>query len=244
MSGHRVDIDIMKMLGDYSLAIQQMVAIARAVDIDAKVLILDEPTSSLDDKEVENLFALMRRLKENGVAIIFVTHYLDQVYAIADRITVMRNGAFVSEYKTSELPRIKLVAAMLGKDFDDLAAIKPEGKSEICEKVVVKTEGLSHIGKIKPFDFTIHEGEVVGITGLLGGSGRSEMVRCIYGADRSQTGKLAFKGRELRIKAPINAIKVGMGYLPDDRKADGCISCLSVRENIILALQAIFNIGL
>lgn len=237
MGEHHFDIDVTKMLGDYSLAIQQLIAIARAVDFEAKVLILDEPTSSLDEKEVESLFVLMRQLKEKGVAILFVTHFLEQVYEVADRITVLRNGAFVGEYEIAELPRVKLVAAMLGKDLDDLATIKPEGESSVSEKVVVKAEGLSHIGKIKPFDFTIHEGQVVGIAGLLG-SGRSEMVRCIYGADRSQTGKLAFKGKELKIKAPIDAIKAGMGYLPDDRKADGLIGELSVRENIILALQA------
>lgn len=237
MSEHRFEIDVTKPLADYSLAVQQLIAIARAVDIEAKVLILDEPTSSLDEKEVENLFTMMRQLKEKGVAILFVTHFLEQVYEIADRITVLRNGAFVGEYATAELPRIKLVAAMLGKDLDDLAAIKPEGESKISEKVVVKAEGLSHSGKIKPFDFTIHEGEVVGVTGLLG-SGRSEMVRCIYGADRSQTGKLTFKGKRMKFRAPIDAIKAGMGYLPDDRKADGLIGGLSVRENIILALQA------
>jgi monosaccharide-transporting ATPase len=237
MESHRFDIDVTKMLGEYSLAIQQMIAIARAVDIEAKVLILDEPTSSLDEKEVENLFALMRQLKEKGVAILFVTHFLEQVYAVADRITVLRNGAFVGEYETAELPRIKLVAAMLGKDLDDLSTIKSESESKTQEKVLLKAEGLSHSGKIKPFDLTIHEGEVVGVAGLLG-SGRSEMVRCIYGADHSQTGTLTFKGRQLKVKAPIDAIKAGMGYLPDDRKADGLISELSVRENIILALQA------
>lgn len=237
MSEHQFDLDVTKTLGDYSLAVQQLIAIARAVDIEAKVLILDEPTSSLDEKEVENLFALMRQLKEKGAAILFVTHFLEQVYEVADRITVLRNGGFVGEYETAEFPRIKLVAAMLGKDLDDLASIKPEGESEISEKVLLKAEGLSHTGKIKTFDFTINEGEVVGVTGLLG-SGRSEMVRCIYGADRSQTGKLAFKGKRLKIKEPIDAIKAGMGYLPDDRKADGLISDLSVRENIVLALQA------
>ncbi len=237
MSKHRFDIDVTKTLGDYSLAVQQLIAIARAVDIEAKVLILDEPTSSLDEKEVENLFALMRQLKKNGAAILFVTHFLEQVYEVADRITVLRNGAFVGEYETAELPRVKLVAAMLGKDLDDLATIKSEGESNVSEKVVVKAEGLSHIGKIKPFDFTIHEGEVVGIAGLLG-SGRSEMVRCIYGADRSHTGKLEFQGKSLKTRAPIDAINAGMGYLPDDRKADGLVDELSVRENIILALQA------
>ena len=237
MDGLGIKIDVTMNLENYSLAIQQMIAIARAVDMDCKVLILDEPTSSLDDHEVEKLFDVMRDLKKKGVGIIFVTHFLEQVYAVCDRITVMRNGGFVGDYTISELPRVKLVAAMLGKDFDDLAAIKPEGAAEISPEVMLKAEGLSHKGTIKPFDFEIHKGEVVGVTGLLG-SGRSEMVRCIYGADRAQTGKEFMKGKEIKIKSPIDAIKKGMAYLPDDRKADGCIGDLSVRDNIILALQA------
>lgn len=237
MDGLDIPIDVTKTLENYSLAIQQMVAIARAVDMDCKVLILDEPTSSLDDKEVEKLFKLMLQLKEKGVGILFVTHFLEQVYAVCDRITVMRNGTFVGDYTVAELPRVKLVAAMLGKDFDDLAAIKSEGAGAVSDEVVVDAKGLSHKGTIKPFDFVIHKGEVVGVTGLLG-SGRSEMVRCIYGADKAQTGTLQFEGKELKVNAPIDAIRAGMAYLPDDRKADGCIQDLSVRENIVLALQA------
>ncbi len=232
-----ISIDVTRTLENYSLAIQQMIAIARAVDMDCKVLILDEPTSSLDDHEVEKLFDVMRDLKKKGVGIIFVTHFLEQVYAVCDRITVMRNGGFVGDYSISELPRVKLVAAMLGKDFDDLAAIKPEGNVEISKEVMLSAKGLSHKGTIKPFDFEIHKGEVVGVTGLLG-SGRSEMVRCIYGADRAQTGTESMKGEDIKIKSPIDSIKKGMAYLPDDRKADGCIGELSVRDNIILALQA------
>ena len=224
-------------LGNCSLAVQQMVAIARAVDMQCKVLILDEPTSSLDDKEVNMLFTLMRDLKSRGVGIIFVTHFLEQVYAVCDTITVLRNGEFAGEYTVEEMPRVKLVAAMLGKDFDDLASIKKEGTGTVSDEVIVEASGLSHKGTIKPFDFKINKGEVVGVTGLLG-SGRSEMVRCIYGADRAQTGTLKVKGNQLNIKEPLDAIKNGMGYLPDDRKADGCIGDLSVRENIILALQA------
>ena len=233
-----INIDVTIALENYSLAIQQMIAIARAVDMDCKVLILDEPTSSLDDNEVEKLFKVMNDLKAKGVGIIFVTHFLEQVYAVCDTITVLRNGEFAGEYSVEEMPRVKLVAAMLGKDFDDLVSIKREGaeKAEYNE-VVIDAKGLSHKGTIKPFDFKIHKGEVVGVTGLLG-SGRSEMVRCIYGADRNQTGTLTMNGKELNIKEPIDAIKAGMGYLPDDRKADGCIGDLSVRENIILALQA------
>ena len=237
MDDLEIPIDVTKTLENYSLAIQQMIAIARAVDMDCRVLILDEPTSSLDDNEVEKLFKLMTDLKKKGVGILFVTHFLEQVYAVCDRITVMRNGTFVGDYSVQELPRVKLVAAMLGKDFDDLAAIKAEGHSSFSDEVVVEAEELSHKGTIKPFNFKIHKGEVVGVTGLLG-SGRSEMVRCIYGADRPTGGKLSMHGKELKAKAPIDSIRAGMGYLPDDRKADGCIGELSVRENIILALQA------
>lgn len=233
-----LDIDVTKNLENYSLALQQMVAIARAVDMDSKVLILDEPTSSLDDREVEKLFTMMRRLKAQGVGIIFVTHFLEQVYEVCDGITVLRNGQLVGEYEIEDLPRVKLVAAMMGKDFDDLASIKKEGGgSKRNEPLVIEAKGISHAGTIKPFDLEIHKGEVIGLTGLLG-SGRSELARAIYGADRAQTGTLKVKGREVKIKAPIEAMHLGMGLLPDDRKAEGIIGDLSVRENIILAIQA------
>lgn len=238
MDSLQISVDVTQTLEYYSIAIQQMVAIARAVDMECRVLILDEPTSSLDDREVEKLFSLMRGLREKGVGILFVTHFLEQVYAVCDRITVMRNGKFVGDYAVAELPRVKLVSAMLGKDFDDLAAIKNEGTAASANsEIMLEAEGLSHKGTIQPFDFKIHKGEVVGLTGLLG-SGRSEMVRCIYGVDKAQTGTLKMKGKTLKINDPIDSIKAGMGFLPDDRKADGCIASLSVRENIILALQA------
>ena len=233
-----LNIDVTANLENYSLALQQMIAIARAIDMDCKVLILDEPTSSLDDREVEKLFQVMLNLKKKGVGIIFVTHFLEQVYAVCDGITVLRNGQLVGEYTVEELPRVQLVAAMMGKDFDDLASIKPEG-GEIGKDapLVIDAKGLSHAGTIKPFDLEIREGEVVGLTGLLG-SGRSELARAIYGADRSQTGTLKVKGKEAHIKEPIDAMNLGMGLLPDDRKAEGIIGDLSVRENIILAMQA------
>ena len=238
MKDLQLEVDVTRNLEDYSLAMQQMVAIARAVDMDSKVLILDEPTSSLDDREVEKLFAMMRKLRNEGVGIIFVTHFLEQVYAVCDGITVLRNGTLVGEYEIAELPRVNLVAAMMGKDFDDLASIKKEGGSGAgSSEVYIDAKGLSHAGKIKPFDLEIHKGEVVGLTGLLG-SGRSELARIIYGADRAQTGTLKVDGKEVKIKAPIDAMKLGMGLLPDDRKAEGIIGDLSVRENIILALQA------
>ena len=226
------------MLDECSIAIQQMIAIARAVDMKCKVLILDEPTSSLDDEEVSKLFVLMRHLKNEGVGIVFVTHFLEQVYEICDRITVLRNGEYVGEYDTQSLPRVMLVAKMMGKDFDDLADIKGEHKSSGKEKIpVIEAEGLGHAGTIKPFDLTINKGEVVGLTGLLG-SGRSELVRAIYGADKADSGKLKVNGREVKINTPLDAMKLGMAYLPEDRKRDGIIPDLSVRENIIIALQA------
>ncbi|MCD8353517.1 MAG: sugar ABC transporter ATP-binding protein [Clostridiales bacterium] len=237
------DIDVTQNLENYSLALQQMIAIARAVDMDCKVLILDEPTSSLDDNEVEKLFGLMRRLRDEGVSIVFVTHFLEQVYAVCDRITVLRNGQLVGEYPIAELPRVKLVAAMMGKDFDDLADIKPEGGTDLSNaEMMIDAKGLSHKGTIKPFDLEIRKGEVVGLTGLLG-SGRSELARAIYGADKAQTGTLKVKGEEVKINAPIDAMNLGMGLLPDDRKAEGIIADLSVRENIILALQAKRGMG-
>ena len=226
-----------QMLDECSVAIQQMIAIARAVDMKCKVLILDEPTSSLDDDEVAKLFKLMNRLKNEGVGIIFVTHFLEQVYEVCDRITVLRNGELVGEYEVKDLPRVMLVAKMMGKDFDDLADIKGD-HAELKEFIpVIEAEGLSHKGTIKPFDMTINKGEVVGFTGLLG-SGRSELVRAIYGADKADSGKLKVNGKEVKIHAPIDAMKLGMAYLPEDRKKDGIIADLSVRENIIIALQA------
>ena len=198
---------------------------------------MDEPTSSLDDDEVEKLFVLMRRLKGEGVGIIFVTHFLEQVYAVCDRITVLRNGELVGEYEVKDLPRVMLVAKMMGKDFDDLADIK-SAHGELKEFVpVIEAEGIGRKGSIKPFDFTVNKGEVVGLTGLLG-SGRSELVRAIYGADKPDSGKLKVKGQEVKINTPLDAMKLGMAYLPEDRKKDGIIADLSVRENIIIALQA------
>lgn len=228
-----------QMLDECSIAIQQMIAIARAVDMKCKVLILDEPTSSLDDDEVEKLFQLMNKLKKEGVGIVFVTHFLEQVYAVCDRITVLRNGGFVGEYETKDLPRVMLVAKMMGKDFDDLADIKSShGVRDFSKaETIIDAEGLEHKGSIKPFDLVIRKGEVIGLTGLLG-SGRSELVRAIYGADRADSGTLRVKGKEVKINKPLDAMKLGMAYLPEDRKKEGIIADLSVRENIILALQA------
>ena len=234
-----IHADVTQTIDHYSIAIQQMVAIARAVDMSAKVLILDEPTSSLDDGEVEKLFTLMRRLKAEGVGIIFVTHFLEQVYAVCDKITVLRNGQLVGQFTTAELPRVQLVAKMMGKDFDDLAAIKNSMSEEKHgdDDVVIKAVGLGKKGYIKPFDLVIHKGEVVGFTGLLG-SGRSETVRVLYGAEKPDEGELKVNGKTLTARHPLMSMNAGMAYLPEDRKNEGIIADLSVRENLIMALQA------
>ena len=226
-------------LGTCSLAVQQMVAIARAVDMECKVLILDEPTSSLDEREVALLFELMRDLKSRGVGIIFITHFLDQVYEICDRITVLRNGELVGEYEIKDMPQVDLVSAMLGKAIDDISRLREErGKYSGKVEIVYEAEGLSSIEGVKPFDFAINKGEVNGFTGLLG-SGRSESVRAIFAADRVTSGKVKVNGNEVKISKPKDAMECGIGYLPEDRKGDGIIQDLSVRDNLILAQQVL-----
>lgn len=239
LSNLNIHIDVSKPLSNYSVAIQQMVAIARAVDISSKVLILDEPTSSLDEQEVEKLFTVMRKLKETGIGIIFVTHFLEQVYEISDRITVLRNGCLVGEYETDKLPGVELVELMIGKEIDDLAKLsKEENDDNNCKKeIIVEAKELGHQGTINPFNLKIHKGEVIGLSGLLG-SGRSELARAVYGADKPDQGELYFKGKKLQVNTPLDAMKAGMAYLPENRKEEGIIEDLSVRENIIIALQA------
>ena len=222
-----------------SLAIQQMIAIARAVDMDCKILILDEPTSSLDEDEVKKLFDLMRQLKARGVGIIFITHFLEQVYEISDRITVLRNGRLIGEYETSSLPQIELIAKMMGKNLDDVTKIKKHEPPESGSNVpVYEAKEISSDAGVRPFNFTIQKGEVNGFAGLLG-SGRSESVRAIFAADKVTGGEIRMKGKKTKIKAPIQAMKQGIGYLPEDRKGDGIVAELSVRDNIILAYQVL-----
>ena len=226
-------------LGTCSLAVQQMVAIARAVDMDCKVLILDEPTSSLDEREVELLFTLMRDLKAKGVGIIFITHFLDQVYAVCDKITVLRNGELIGEYAIADMPQVELISAMLGKALDDISKLKSEkGRYNPAAETVYEARDLSSAEGVKPFDFTVRKGEVNGFTGLLG-SGRSESVRAVFAADRVTGGKVKINGKDVKITKPLDAMKNGIGYLPEDHKGDGIIQDLSVRDNLILAQQVL-----
>ncbi|MER2151526.1 MAG: sugar ABC transporter ATP-binding protein [Candidatus Limivicinus sp.] len=224
-------------LGSCSLAVQQMVAIARAVDTDCKVLILDEPTSSLDDKEVAMLFRLMRDLRDRGVGIIFVTHFLEQVYEVSDTITVLRNGELVGEYAIKDLPQVQLVEKMIGKDLADLEHMEKHATADTASEPLYEADNLSS-SESRPFDFHIAKGEVNGFTGLLG-SGRSESVRAIFGADPVTGGSVKMNGKSVKVTKPLDAMKNGIGYLPEDRKRDGIVAELSVRDNIILALQVV-----
>ena len=237
-----LDLDVTQPLASYSIAIQQMVAIARALDISAHVLILDEPTSSLDAGEVERLFALMRKLRDEGLGIVFVTHFLDQVYAVSDRITVLRNGRLVGEYETARLPRLELIGRMIGRDAStiendssDRGAI--QASESAFPKPFLQATGLARRSSLEPFDLALGPGEVVGLAGLLG-SGRTEMVRMLFGVDPAEQGTLTIDDRPVVLRGPRQAIGFGFGFCPEDRKAQGIIPDLSVRENIVLALQA------
>jgi simple sugar transport system ATP-binding protein len=236
-----LDLDVSAPLGSYSLAVQQMVAIARAIDVRARVLILDEPTSSLDVGEVAQLFRIMRQLRDEGIATLFVTHFLDQVYEIADRITVLRNGTLVGEYRTEELPQVTLVEKMIGKELDVLERLDEQPKRPVAEQSartpLVEASGLGRKGAVAPFSLRIHAGEVVGLAGLLG-SGRTEVARLLFGADRADNGQVAVDGSPAALRTPVQAIGRGIGFCSENRRAEGIVPELSVRENIILAMQA------
>jgi monosaccharide-transporting ATPase len=236
-------IDVTQALGNYSLAIQQMVAIARSLEIaHAKILILDEPTSSLDANETNLLFDVMRKLKAEGISIIFITHFLDQVYRIADRITVLRNGKLVGTYDAAALPRIELVAKMLGRSVTDLDAMaRVKAKSEQRQaQPVMEAKGLGRKGSLEPVDVALYGGEVLGVAGLLG-SGRTEMANLLFGVDAPDSGTLTVNNQPVKNFAPLESLKRGVALCPEDRKAEGIVGDLTIRENIILALQARFG---
>lgn len=237
-----LDIDVSATVGSYPLAVQQLVAIIRAVG-DAgtgpgtRVLILDEPTSSLDRGEVDQLFALMRRLKAQGVAIVFISHFLDQIYEICDRMTVLRNGVLVGEHLVADLGRVDLVKLMIGKDLDELEELGEHHTRHAAGDLLLHAEGLGRAGGIAPFDLDVQAGEVVGLAGLLG-SGRTELARLLFGADRSDTGRVDVDGRRVTLRAPNDAIGRGVAFLSENRRTEGLVPDLTVRENILLALQA------
>jgi simple sugar transport system ATP-binding protein len=233
-------IDPRRVLASCPLAVRQMVAIARALDVDARILVLDEPTSSLDPREVKDLFSLLRRLRSEGKSILFVTHFLDQVYEVADRVTVLRDGRLAGVFGIGDLPRVKLIACMLGKDLASAAALGRSREAEYPEGrggCLLEVERLGRRGSIAPVDLELAEGEALGLAGLLG-SGRTELCRLLFGIDRPDGGRIRIQGEEVRPGSPRDAIRKGMAMIPEDRKDAGILPDLSVRENILLAVQA------
>ncbi|UOQ50552.1 sugar ABC transporter ATP-binding protein [Gracilibacillus caseinilyticus] len=239
----QLEIDVTKQLSSYSVAIQQMVAIARALNVSAKILILDEPTSSLDRDEVNQLFTVIRQLKNEGMAIIFVSHFLDQIYEVTDRLTVLRNGEWIGEYKTKEIERMDLVSKMIGKDLEEMESVSSarheiEAKADTTALLQADQVGLA--GNIEPFDLEIGKGEIVGLAGLLG-SGRTELARVLFGADKADQGKIKINGKSVNFSAPRHAILNNIGFCSENRKAEGIIPELTVRENMILAIQSVYG---
>ena len=309
-----IDCDVEAELGSLSVALQQMVAIARALDLKARLLVLDEPTASLDEKEVAELFQVMRRLQGGGLGIVFITHFLEQVYAVSDRITVLRNGQRVGEYATTELPRLQLVSKMLGREVTDTAGrslrqgdavhktggeciqwrrgahtprvdptespvsatrasrpqdagthdvvggrpqresprpaseqgidgslrgedIPPPPGQAAAGSAMLEVRGLHRRGAVHPVDFTLRRGEVTGLAGLLG-SGRTETARLLFGIDPADGGEVRINAQPVRIGSPYDAVRLGLAFCSEDRKTEGIFPNLSVRENLIFALQA------
>lgn len=233
-----IDIDVTKTLDHYSVAIQQMIAIARAVDVDAKILILDEPTSSLDEEETKRLFNIIRKLQAKGLGIIFISHFLEQIYELCDRITILRNGELVGAYDIDKLPKVELIAKMVGKDLDSVKEFDKMGaKSVPSKEVFLEAKNIGCVGKLNEMDLTIHKGEVIGLGGLLG-SGRTETAELLFGVNPITKGEIDINGQKVNLKNPITAMKHKIAFCPEDRKVQGIIGSLSVRENIILALQA------
>ena len=233
-----LDIDVTQLLSSCSVAVQQMIAIARALNVEARVLILDEPTSSLDDDEVQKLFAAMRRLRGEGMAIVFVTHFLNQMYAVSDRVTVLRNGHWVGEWACTELGPQALISAMLGREF----AVHDQGATPLPTSAadapaLLEAQGLGQSGRLHPVDLRLRAGEVVGLAGLLG-AGRTELARLMFGLETADRGRLRVDGEDVKFSSPGDAIRCGLGLCPEDRKTEGIVAELTLRENIALALQA------
>lgn len=231
-----------QILSTCSIAVQQMVAIVRALDESgARILVLDEPTSSLDPEEVQQLFRVIRQLRSEGLAILFITHFLDQMYDIADRITVLRNGCFEGEYAKADLPKMDLVAKMLGKELSEFSAaddtkVLVAARSGDADAATLSVRGLGLKGSVAPFDLDIHPGDVLGLAGLLG-SGRTELARLLFGIDAADQGEIRVKGKRTKIQSPQQAMAAGLAFCSEDRKEEGILADLSVRENIVLALQ-------
>jgi simple sugar transport system ATP-binding protein len=230
-------IDPERPLGSYSVAIQQLVAIARALEDDARVLVLDEPTASLDANETQRLFGILRDLKKRGLAIVFISHFIDQVYQIADRITVLRNGIRVGVGSITEIPPLQLVSLMLGHELQEVEQAAADLQAAPTGEPILTATGVGRRRVMEPFDLELRPGEVVGLAGLLG-SGRTETAKLVFGALRPDSGEIRIAGRVVLAPSPGRSLRLGVTFCPEDRKSEGIFAELSVRENIGLALQA------
>ncbi len=237
LSRYGINADPEETLARYPVAVRQIIAIARAVDLSGKVLFLDEPTASLDAREVQALFAVLRQLRDQGLGIVIITHFLDQVYQIADRVTVLRNGRMVGSRRLADLPRRDLVALMLGRDLAEATGQRDPGATAPGGPAAFRFQAYGKRGSIAPFDLAIRPGEVVGIAGLLG-SGRTETARLMFGIDRPDSGQAFVDDRPVSLNSPEDAITLGFGMCPEERKSDGIVGDMSLRQNIALALQA------
>ncbi|WP_226781437.1 sugar ABC transporter ATP-binding protein [Oceaniglobus trochenteri] len=232
-----VKVDVTRQLGSYSTAIQQLVAIARAVSLEAKLVIMDEATSSLDDQEIETLFSVVRNLRESGVAVLYISHFLDELYRICDRVTIMRDGRTVATHDVAQTTKLGLVSEMLGRDAREIQAVgltALSGGHGQPGEVLLEAQDMRSRTGLRGASVTVRRREIVGLGGLLG-SGRTEAARAIFGLDPLTGGRVVHHGG-VRIDNPAQAIALGMGFLTEDRKADGIIPHMSVRENISLAL--------
>ena len=226
----KIDIDPRTRMKDLTVSKQQMVEIAKAISYDAKIIIMDEPTSAIPEREVAHLHGMIKRLTDFGVAIIYITHKMDEVFRISDDITVFRDGKHVGSYPAKELDRDKLIKLMVGRELTDLF---PKEEAEIGE-VVLSVQGLNRGAVVKDVSFELHRGEILGLAGLMG-AGRTEVLETIFGIEKADSGEIVLNGRALRIKQPSDAIRAGMALLTEDRKLNGIMGVLSVRDNITAA---------
>lgn len=233
-----IHVDVTQPLLSLNVAIQQMVAIARAVSFESKLVIMDEPTSSLDDREVSTLFDMIRQLKREGVAVIFVSHRLDELYAVCDRVTIMRDGQTVGDHALAEITKLELVANMLGKELGEVRRSGMTGFGATVHEgrqLVLEAANLRRGHALRGVDVSVRAGEIVGLAGLLG-SGRTETARALFGADPLDSGTIAINNLPVQLNSPADAIHAKIGFCSEDRKTEGIIPYMSVRENLTLAL--------